>query len=56
MKSEIKKSIGYKRYLVMDCWGEVIVLLRFETDLGEEDGNEILQWIDTEWQYEEYEE
>lgn len=60
MKSEIKKSVGYRRYLWKTPLGLAVVCSHYEdSELSCSfcEGSEgFVRWIDAEYQYEEYEE
>lgn len=58
MKSEIKKSVGYRRYLFLDCRDVPVVSMITESFDPRPVSNKpsFHHWIDTEWQYEGYEE
>lgn len=58
IKPKKKKSVGYRRYLEK-YFEEVVVLVSWEPE-GDvsvvQSHPDFIRWIDTEWQYEEYEE
>lgn len=54
----VKKSVGYRQYLMYDNGARLYSLFEDEyysaTKVEADDG--FIKWIDTEWQYEEFEE
>lgn len=51
IKPEPKKTVGYKRFVFLDSLGKGRVSLVHQ---GAGPGFANVQWIDTEWQYEEF--
>lgn len=58
VKPEPSKTTGYRRYILKDCEGKLVVAVLRQGRWalshveGVETAREFIRWIDTEWQYE----